>query len=121
MINLHQLDHFRIVPNGLNPAIPSMAGDSTCGVFVFRSDTTGEWLRVIAVSGMGWDHVSVSLEHRTPTWAEMEQVKRLFFNPDESCMQLHVPVAEHIDCHPYCLHIWRPLGRDIPRPPSWMV
>lgn len=78
-------------------------------------------LRVIASWGMGWDHVSVSLEHRTPKWAEMERVRRTFFHDHETAMQLHVPPGEHINCHPYCLHIWRPQKVEIPRPPSSMV
>ena len=26
-----------------------------------------------------------------------------------------------LDCHPHCLHLWRPLDAEIPRPPGWMV
>jgi hypothetical protein len=37
-------------------------------------------------------------------------------------MQLHVrPPADHVNNHEFCLHIWRPLDVDIPRPPSVMV
>jgi hypothetical protein len=68
-----------------------------------------------------WDHVSVSLERRCPTWEEMEFIKRLFFKPEETAMQLHVPVARHISAHPFCLHIWRPVDREIPRPPPILV
>ena len=70
---------------------------------------------------MFWDHVSVSLEKRPPTWYEMEQIKRLFFRSDETAMQLHVPPSQHINIHPNCLHLWSPHGRRIPLPPSWMV
>jgi hypothetical protein len=52
----------------------------------------------------------------------MEQVKRLFFKPDEAAMQLHVPVNEHLSAHPFCLHLWRPNdGRQIPLPPALFV
>jgi hypothetical protein len=69
-----------------------------------------------------WDHVSVSRGDRCPTWDEMEYVKRLFFKRDETAMQLHVPPTDHVNNHPYCLHLWRPLPpRVIPRPPSIMV
>lgn len=75
-----------------------------------------------AGEGMAWDHVSVSLPMRCPTWEEMEQVKRLFFLPGETAMQLHVDTGEHISNHRFCLHIWRPTdGREIPLPPSIMV
>jgi hypothetical protein len=59
--------------------------------------------------------------HRCPTWEELEHVKRLFFEPHECAMQLHVPPADHVNNHEFCLHIWRPLDVDIPRPPSVMV
>jgi hypothetical protein len=81
----------------------------------------GVELSVIAASGEGWDHVSVSTPHRCPSWDEMEHIKRLFFNDNEVAMQLHVPPTDHISVHPHCLHIWRPHGVDIPLPPKGMV
>jgi len=78
-------------------------------------------LLIIASSGMEWDHVSVSLEDRCPTWEEMELVKRMFFYPDEVCYQLHVAEEEHISCMPNCLHIWRPQNEKIPIPPPILV
>ncbi|WP_428337469.1 DUF7694 domain-containing protein [Paenirhodobacter sp.] len=69
----------------------------------------------------GWDHVSVSLPRRCPNWEEMSFVKGMFFQDDETAMQLHVPLSQHINHHPYCLHLWRPHQFEIPRPPFWMV
>jgi hypothetical protein len=63
---------------------------------------------VVAGDGMGWDHVSVSLATRCPTWEEMCFVKELFFKDDECVMQLHPPKSENISFHPFCLHLWRP-------------
>lgn len=90
--------------------------------------TVRHFMRVIASSGKDqsdpafrWDHVSVSLSDRCPTWDEMDFVKRLFFKPDEVCFELHVEAKDHISNHPYCLHIWRPLDAKIPLPPSIMV
>lgn len=95
-------------------------GTDDGGCFVVRSDH-GVDLSVIAATGEGWDHISVSTPTRCPTWAEMEQVKRLFFKPDETAMQLHVPPRAHISVHPHCLHLWRPHDAPIPVPPVWMV
>jgi hypothetical protein len=78
-------------------------------------------LKVIASSGEGWDNVSVSCNGRYPTWAEMEHVKHLFFEDDETAMQLYVPAKDHINCHPHCLHLWRSHDKEIARPPSIMV
>lgn len=98
-----------------------VSGDDYGGAFKLKSATSTDWLRISASSGEGWDHVSVSTARRAPSWAEMEQVKHLFFRDDETAMQLHVPSSDHINFHPYCLHLWRPQDADIPRPPAWMV
>lgn len=94
-------------------------GDHETGCFLVKSGRTD--LLVIATTGMGWDHVSVSTKSRCPSWDEMEYIKRLFFREDETAMQLHVPASEHVNCHTYCLHLWRPTNQEIPRPPSVMV
>jgi hypothetical protein len=96
-------------------------GDSTAGAFVMASSDDNGMLRIIASAGNGWDHVSISREDRTPTWSEMEQVKRSFFKDDEVAMQLHVTPTSHINVHPYCLHLWRPHKTTIPLPPAIMV
>lgn len=119
MRDLSLLDAFRLV--GVELQIYGVRGDGTCGVFALKSPIDAQPLRVIASSGEGWDHVSVSRTNRTPNWLEMEHVKRAFFRDDECAMQLHVPAKEHINCHPYCLHMWRPHGVEIPRPPNIMV
>jgi len=76
---------------------------------------------IVVSNGEGWEHAFVSIESRCPTWDEMEWVKRKLWGPNDTVMQLHVPPGDHNNCHPYCLHLWRPLGQKIPRPPSVMV
>lgn len=93
----------------------------TNGIFWVRSPTDNSPLKVIVACGGGWDHVSISHRKRTPNWPEMEFVKRLFFKPDEVAMQLHVAVDDHINVHPYVLHLWRPHDAVIPLPPKIMV
>lgn len=81
----------------------------------------GAKLKVIATASHGWDHASISLPNRCPNWPEMSRVKELLFFDDEVAMQVHVPSADHINIHPYCLHLWRPHDGGIPRPPAEMV
>jgi hypothetical protein len=69
----------------------------------------------------GWEHVSVSVQHRTPNWDEMCFVKDLFWREDECVMQLHPAKSEYINCHPNCLHLWMPMSGKIPTPPSMLV
>lgn len=118
MIPLSRYDKLRISP----PTFWMGAGgrgDDICGAFEFKQGKAR--LRVIATAGDDWEHVSVSLEKRCPTWEEMAWIGRKFFGPDAYAMQLMVPVTEHISHHPYCLHWWRPVGVEIPVPPHWMV
>lgn len=120
MRNLRLLDAYRDV----SPSVIALygdAGDETCGAFLVPSPIDGGAIRIVASSGEGWDHVSASRHNRCPNWPEMEHVKRLFFRDNETAMQLHVPPSEHINCHPYCLHMWRPHAVEIPKPPSIMV
>jgi hypothetical protein len=51
----------------------------------------------------------------------MDHVKRLFFKPEETAMQLHPPEAEHVNLHQYTLHLWAPQRTQIPRPPLEFV
>lgn len=92
-----------------NFRIPGTMGGpphTNTGFFVFPH--RGHELRVQASQGCGWDHVSVSLANRCPTWEEMCFVKEKFFRDDEAVMQLHPARSEYVNIHPNCLHLWRP-------------
>lgn len=115
MRDLRTLDRYRL----RIPGLPLGGADE--GAFAIPSPTGGGSLKIIASSGAGWDHVSVSLPNRCPNWPEMARVKDLFFRDDETAMQLHVPASDHVNNHPYCLHLWRPHCGEIPRPPALMV
>lgn len=98
-------------------------GNETCGAFKLPTINEEASLLVVATAGVpsvigDWDHVSVSLPNQCPTWEEMDMVKREFFAPNETAMQLHVPVDEHISFHAFCLHLWRPCWMELPRPPA---
>lgn len=126
MIDLRDLDRYRFGAlerrilglSGL-PLEPSMRG--LVGAFGVPSPIDHAELRVIASAVWGWDHVSVSRPKRCPNWPEMGLIKTLFFKPEECAMQLHVPENEHINNHPFCLHLWRPHHQAIPRPPGEFV
>ena len=82
----------------------------------FRIPSRG--LAIIASSGEGWDHVSVSLKDRCPTWDEMEWIKRKFFEDDDAVIQIHPPLKDYVNCCEFCLHMWRPWDHEIPLPPK---
>lgn len=111
---LSHLDKYRI------PYMGSM-GDIHNGAFSLHLDGSNRTFFVIASNGGDWDHVSVSTEYRCPRWEEMQQIKDLFFEPEEVVMQLHPAKSEYVNNHPYCLHMWRPQRADIPLPPPIFV
>lgn len=113
-MSFHMPEKFRVITAGLPP------GDDTCGCFSLRLRLS-QMVFVVASSGLGWDHVSVSRRDRCPTWDEMCQVKDLFWDGDDCVMQLHPPKSDYINNHNFCLHIWRPTDSVIPTPPSFMV
>jgi hypothetical protein len=116
MKNLSELVQYRVKH-------PTLGwGDKDGGCFVVRSPLqTNQELFVIASHGDGWDHVSVSMRKRIPTWIEMDYIRSLFFEDNEVVMQLHPARAHHINIMEYCLHLWKPQNQEIPLPPEDMV
>lgn len=101
-------------------------GHGNCGYFEVPCRTGGELcrLRVIACDGSvtGWEHVSVSLPDRCPTWEELCHIKHLWWREDETVLQYHPAASRYVNVHPYTLHLWRPLaGVEVPMPPLELV
>jgi len=97
-------------------------GSGNEGYFTCSScDKPHNTLRIIASDGMGWEHVSVSLANRLPTWNEMCLVKRMFWDEEDCVVQFHPPKSQYVNCHPYCLHLWRKVGSEFEMPPSILV
>lgn len=101
------------------------AFDSLSGIYEIIGPT-GTTLRIIASDGRdpvaeGWEHVSVSLQRRCPTWAEMCFVKNLFWYPEEIVLQFHPAESEYISNHPNCLHMWRNPHLAQPMPPAILI
>jgi len=112
MINNNQvIEQYRIKTGPM--ASNSAFGNN--GLFLIQG------MRIICSDGMGWDHVSVSLETRTPTWEEMCFIKDLFFAEDETVIQYHPKKAVYKNLHPYCLHLWKKKNIDFETPPGSMI
>ena len=78
-------------------------------------------LGVIASAGMGWEHVSISLPHRTPNWREMCFIKDLFWGEEDVVIQYPPKKSEYVNRHDNYLHLWQPAGVGIPTPPKELV
>ncbi len=117
----------------------STADDGNNGAFDLDSCEPG-WRLTLLCSDSSedptlaqWEHVSVhayrggraflggTLRQRTPTWKEMCLVKRLCWDAEDVVMQLHPRESEYVNQHPHTLHLWRPIGQEIPTPPADFV
>lgn len=137
-MSFHVPNQYRLRP-GQAPSARSRHLESTdavgnCGMFIIPPSPAARRplpLTVMASDATGWDelgypppaweHVSVSTPVRCPTWEEMCFVKGIFWDQEDAVIQLHPPRSEWINDHPYCLHLWRPIGIELPRPPSLAV
>lgn len=112
MRDLNALNKYRVPHHEL-------ADDKHNGSFLLKID--GNHYKVIASNGGGWEHVSISGKKKPPSWKVMEFVKEMFFEDREVVMQLHVARKDYVNCHPNCLHLWRPIDEVIPTPPLEFV
>lgn len=111
---------FRCPPTGRIQLQGYPLGDERNGAFVIKLPHQ-QSIKVIASDGMGWEHVSVSRKDRVPSWDEMCRVKNLFWDIEDCVIQFHPPLSNYINNHPNCLHLWRPIGFDLPMPDALLV
>lgn len=117
-INYDAVDCYRIVDGkyGTKPKTPYGA---------FRIPFGSYNLSVLATDGKGikpqWEHVSVSLPNRCPNWKEMSYIKNLFWDEEETVIQIHPPKSKYINIHPHCLHLWKNPKQKIILPPGIYV
>lgn len=64
---------------------------------------------------------SVSVCAVAPTWEEMCEIKRMFFQENETVVEYHPAKADYVNLHPLCLHLWRPTVMHMPKPPKIFV
>ncbi|WP_434056904.1 DUF7694 domain-containing protein [Bradyrhizobium tunisiense] len=98
----------------------SAPGSGPCGLF-FVQGPCGCKLQIAALVRPGWEHVSVSTLRRCPNWEEMCFVKDLLWDEEECVMQLHPPYSQYVNNSRYCLHLWKPIRENIPRPPASFI
>src|SRR5262249_15745905 len=103
--------------------------DGNNGAFFLPAKFSNRYIVILASDGMGWEHVSVSIQigntkvrkSRTPNWDEMAFVKDLLWDEQDVVVQFHPAKSEYINMHENVLHLWRPIGVQLPFPPSILV
>lgn len=106
-----RIEHLREV----HPTLGGSDPGANWGYFVLGH------LRIVSGNTPEWEHVSVSCYDRCPTWGEMQRVKELFWDDEETVIQIHPPKADYVNQMPYCLHLWRRVGHNIELPPREII
>lgn len=112
-------EQYRVNEKDISGMFHSTAADGNNGYFLIPFESFE--LVVIASDGFDWEHVSVSLNNRTPNWKEMCFIKDLFWSKDDWVLQYHPAESDYVNNHEHCLHLWRPIGQLIPTPPTELV
>ena len=60
-----------------------------------------------------WMHLSLSTSFRYPTWEEILDCRYTFLKDSEEVFQYLPKKAEYLNLHPYCFHLWAPVGRRV--------
>jgi hypothetical protein len=66
----------------------------------------------VSPEGKRWIHVSVSLQHRIPTFSELATVKEWIIGRERRAIHVWPRESEKINIHPNCIHIWSCLDGD---------
>lgn len=77
--------------------------------FMYRSKSRG----LVVIQSMGqeldgkiWMHTSYSRKSRTPTYQDTVFIKENFISGDVKAIMIFPKKSEHVNIHPYCLHLW---------------
>lgn len=60
-----------------------------------------------------WLHVSFSRENRIPDHKDTLEVKKFFIGKDKKAIQIYPNEKEYVNIHPFTLHLWCNLYRDL--------
>ena len=110
-----RIERYRVT-TGINASDKSYGNNGA-----FEIPTKKGTLHVIISDQLFWDHASVSLNNRIPTWKETCFIKDLFWELEETVVQYHPAESVYICQHPFVLHLWRPQKVHVPMPPTNFV
>ncbi|RKZ15797.1 hypothetical protein DRQ53_07990 [bacterium] len=118
-MTFHVPERYRVT-DGMMASTPDYGNN---GLFHIQHSRLRRPAHVIASDGAGWEHVSVSTPGTKfcPKWETMCIIKGMFWDPEDQVIQYHPAKSMYVNTHPYTLHLWRPIGVEIPSPPMWTV
>lgn len=94
--------------------------DGPCGAELVCLAASGKNWEANGLPGAAWEHVSVVCRraNRPANQLEVQAVIDRFWTPEDMVMQFHWPLAEGQHLDPLVVHLWAPIGFDVPCPPA---
>jgi hypothetical protein len=71
----------------------------------------GYLVGIVSIDGGRW-HMSISTNHRLPTYEELKSARYKYLPDDITMAQLFPPKAEFVNIHNYTLHLWEIKTQD---------
>lgn len=62
--------------------------------------------KAVERDGKEWIHLSIAHPKRMPDYEELCEVKDEFLGKDVEAYQKFVAKKDHVNIHPFCLHLW---------------
>lgn len=81
----------------------------------YQNKSLGLWVVSTVLKyddGKTWQHVSVSRMRRIPSYEDVALAKRIFIGAEKKAIQVFPPQAQHVNIHPYVLHLWHCVDGD---------
>lgn len=63
----------------------------------------------VEADGHRWMHVSVGRPRQMPSYEDLAFIKRVFIGPERAAIQVFPRASEHVNIHPFVLHLWMPI------------
>ena len=73
------------------------------------------------IKGQVWRHVSISHQHRYPTWDEIVDIRDRLFSESAVVVQFLPPKEIYVNDHENCFHLWERLDEPLKLPDAGSV
>lgn len=117
MKDLHTLDSYRF--NDAERTLFGQAGDEGNGVFDVIVEEKPFF--VIASNREGWEHVCIHGRDWCISWSAIRALKDMFFEQEDKYFLTYLEQGKHLDPPFFWLHLWRPIGAELPTLPRDFV
>lgn len=90
-------------------SVPEEFGSDGIALFLFDSGRAFAGSVIVSQAlhdGADWIHLSAAWHDSMPSYEDLAVLKDAVFGPDREAYQVFARASEHVNIHPYALHLW---------------